>query len=36
MLAASKSNLGMLAKRTPSAYTMLLNIELWKTYDYLP
>jgi hypothetical protein len=31
---AWEGNLGMLAKRAPFAYSMLLNTELWKTCDY--
>jgi hypothetical protein len=36
MLVACESNLDMPSKRSPFAYNMLLNIELWKTFDYLP
>ena len=35
VLTTWESNLGMLAKCAPFAYSLLLNVELWKTCDYL-
>ena len=36
VLTTWESNLGMLAKHAPFAYSLQLNVELWKICDYLP